>query len=168
MKEILGIATARSMGAPQAVLDKARASNRKVLHIVWDQADGYPAHGWGYQQWSVRPFQQGDGCDGTIDENVHFIAFQFCQQLGIDYAAALDRAYGWQKEREQAGEWVRHMSPQDWEALAAQTVLPPLSQKTLRRLLDDLGDINNSSLIEVLEREFTTRGFNVENWWEPA
>lgn len=78
---------------PTDVRDRAIREGKQILHIVWDKAGGYPEHAWGFQQWSVRPFVLGYGCDGTTDGNIHYIALQLCEQLGLDYIELYEQAY---------------------------------------------------------------------------
>jgi hypothetical protein len=120
-----------------------------VLKITWDETGGYPAHAWGYVQWSVRPFTQGQGCDGTIDENVHLIGLRLCAQLGLDYAALHDEAYP---------KTPFEYSPEDQREAERETEIPPLSAEALQLLLEDLTDINNHSLRAVLEERLIEIG----------
>ena len=156
---------AEKIGAPKHVVAKARASNRKVLRIVWDKEGGYPEHAWNYVQWSVRPFRQMDGCDGTIDDPVHLIGYRLCSQLGLDYAALMDEAYAW-RDKDDNGDWVRETTEEQWQAIERNTVVPKLSAQSLSRLLYDLTDINYHSLVALLHDKFKTRGYDVDEYWE--
>lgn len=145
MKEILSLNDKRAKRAPQDVRVEAEQTGKDVLHIVWDEADGYPKHAWGYEQWSVRPFTQMQGCDGTIDGSVHYLGIQLCQAIGLDYAAIYDQAYPNEVRPGEtgAGDWLRRL---DWRETARQTIIPRVSKLAFERLLDDLGDINNHQL----------------------
>jgi hypothetical protein len=156
---------AEQIGAPSRVVAKARASKREVLRIVWDKEDGYPEHAWGYVQWSVRPFKQMDGCDGTIDDSVHLIAYRLCSQLGLDYAALIDEAYAW-RDKDDNGDWVRETTEEQWQAIERNTIVPKLSTQSLRRLLNDLTDINNHSLAALLHDTLKAMGYDVDEYWE--
>jgi len=148
--------------APSDVVEYARRTGKQILHIVWDQEGGYPEHGWGYEQWSARPYEQRQGCDGTVDMNVHLIGLRLCTELGLDYEALYKKAYEWQEPPVET-DWIRTV---DWDEIAEETFIPELSEQALKNLLYDLGEINNSSFVGVLEDEFTRLGYNVENWWE--
>jgi len=113
----------------------------------------------------VRPFTQRQGCDGTIDGNVHLIALRFCERLGLNYADIHTEAYAWQ-ERGDSGQWIRDWSAEEIAKLEQETVIPEITEETLKSLLYDLQDINNRSVIEILEREFTRLGYNVERWYD--
>jgi len=148
--------------APERIRARAKAENKKMKQIVWDEAGGYPQHAWGYVQWSIRPYEQGYGCDGTTSANIHLIALRFCEALGLDYPALYEKAYEWQGEKP-GQSWLRHY---DWAPIEEETIVPEVSEQALRDLLDDLGEINNHSVVAVLEEEFTRLGYNVEIWWE--
>jgi hypothetical protein len=169
MRQLLTLAYAQKLGCPAHVVEQALKQTDKpftarcILHLEWDEADGYPRHAWGYQQWSVRPFIQGQGCDGTIDENVHLIGLAFCEQLGLDYAALYEEAYAEDREAG-CGDWLRDYDERG--RITNETIVPEISEHTVRMYLNDLQDINNRSLIEVMEREFHRLGFNVDQWWE--
>lgn len=165
MKIIIPINDPQAKNAPPAVLSKAERHGKDILKVVWDREDGYPPYSWGYVEWSVRPYTQRQGCDGTIDGNVHLIALRFCQALGLNYADIHTEAYAWQEQGDQ-GQWIREWSPTDIADLEKETVIPDLDEQSLKSLLYDLNDINNRSVIEVLEREFSRLGYNVENWHE--
>ncbi|MBM3130809.1 MAG: hypothetical protein FJ009_19555 [Chloroflexi bacterium] len=160
MKELFSLDAAQKVGAPNDVIVRARKSGRQVLHLVWDKEEGYPQRAWGYEQWSVRPFRQRDGCDGTIGINVHLIGLRLCEQLGVDYAAAMDQAYAGQ-DCSTEGDWIRRMSPSDWQRIAHETEIPLLSLQSLDNLLCDLGDINNHLLAALLQQEFKRLGYAV-------
>lgn len=163
MRQLFDPLDERARAAPEQVRTAALWYRRQILKIVWDAADGYPQHAWGYVQWSVRPFTVGMRCDGTTDDNVHYIALRLCARLGLDYAALYERAYAWQRER--SGGWLRQVVPAEWARIASETVVPHLSGNALRALLFSLYEINNRSVVEVLEEEFARLGYAVDEWW---
>ncbi len=128
-----------------------------IKKIVWDKEDGYPEHAWGYIQYSPRPYRQGYGCDGTTDGNVHLIAATLCGRLGIDYAAAYAEAYRSDTPLEEAKAWVADMLAD--ERLAQETVIPRGAGRTALSLaLSDLYQVNNRSLVEVIEEKLRAAG----------
>ncbi len=150
--------------APEYVRKGALEANKQILKIVWDQDGGYPEHAWGYVQWSIRPYEQRYGCDGTTDLNIHLIALRLCESLGLDYVDLYERTYAEHDGFEYGDSWLRHRTPTDWESIEAQTIVPEPSEQALRNVLYDLGEINHHSLVRVLETEFTKRGYEVTDW----
>lgn len=161
MRELIKPESTKAAAAPVDVREKAREGRLQILHIVWDADGGYPEHSWGYEQWSLRPYVQGYGCDGTTDENVHLIAWRMCEQVGLDYFALYEEAYS---DHEKPGEcWLRTYF---WTRTIRETIIPQeVSERTLRGVLHDLNEINNRSIRAVLEDEFTRLGFDVSEWW---
>jgi len=144
---------------------RALTENKQLLKIVWDRTEGYPEHAWGYVQWSVRPYVQWYGCDGTTDANIHLIAFRLCEKLGLDYAALYERAYARWDHVEPGQSWVRSMTEGDWAAVEAETVVPEFSGLALCGTLNDLHEINNHTFADLLEEEFAKLGYDVEGYW---
>jgi hypothetical protein len=89
------------------------------------------------------------------------IAIRLCERLGLDYPTLYEKAYSWRIPPGNA-DWLRN---RDWSDVEAETVVPPVSEKTLRNLLYDLNDINNRSICETLEKEFERLGYKVAEWW---
>jgi hypothetical protein len=164
MRQLFDPLDARVTDAPTHVRQDALRHRRQILKITWDAADGYPEHAWGYIQWSVRPFTVGMRCNGTTDDNVHYIAMRLCRRLGLDYPALYARAYAWQRDCANA-DWLRRVTAEEWGRIARETVMPHLAPNALRALLFSLYEINNRSVVEVLESEFTRLGFDVAGWW---
>lgn len=148
--------------APAQVQEYARCRGKQILRVEWDEEGGYPEHGWGYEQWSTRPYEQRQGCDATVDMNVHLIGLRLCEELGLNYQMLYQKAYE-QDDPLVETEWIETV---DWTAVEAETIVPELSERTLKNLLYDLTEINNHSFVDVLQEEFTKLGFNVEAWWE--
>lgn len=161
MDEIMTIQQAKEQGCDSYVLQKAQDKGKYIVKITWDKQGGYPEHSWGYVQWTVRPFMQTQGCDGTIDMNVHCIGIKFCQFLGLDYFKLYDNAYSW-RDGDNA-DWLREY---DLDFTESQTIIPPMSAQSLKCLLYDLNDINHRSLVAVLHDEFTKLGYDVEEYWK--
>ena len=152
----------RTLSYLEQLTDRAKTlQDGYIMKIVWDDAGGYPQHAWGFIQYTVRPYIQGYGCDGTTDLNIHLIAATLCKRLGIDYTKAYTKAY----PEDQYCEWVDEMmSDAD---LKAQTVIPDgVGEEVLMLALSDLYQINNRSLVGVLEVMFEACGQAVANWWK--
>lgn len=146
------------------LLDRAKTiPGGHVKKIVWDQAGGYPEHAWGYTQYTVRPFIQGYGCDGTTDENIHLIAITLCDRLDIDYAKCYRRAYPEDTTTAQARKWIAELKEN--AELAVETRIPSeVTEDVLIMMLSDLYQINNRSLTEVLVEELERKGWNVADF----
>jgi len=144
---------------------RAKAEDKQLLKIVWDDADGYPEHAWGYVQWSIRPYTQWYGCDGTTDENIHLIAKALCEALGLDYAALYEQAYNRPQDAPLGESWLRSMTAESWARIEAETIIPELSEISLCGILDDLHEINNHSFANLLENVFTSLGYDVGHYW---
>jgi hypothetical protein len=161
METLLDPNDPEAQACPEYKRQRAIAKGRRILKIIWDKQDGYPEHAWGFVQWSIRPYEQRDGCDGTTAPNIHLIALRLCEALGLDYPALYEQAY---QDHEQPGRsWLRFF---DWSYIEEETIIPKLSEQALRNLLHDLGKINNGSIVAILEHEFTRLGYNVAKWWE--
>lgn len=135
-----------------------------VKRIEWDEEGGYPEHAWGYVQFSPRPYKQGFGCDGTTDSNIHLISSIVCSSIGIDYVGAYKKAYSDFDDYS----WIEEITQDD--EVRAETIIPTFSDKksledVLYLMLSDLNQINNGSLVEVLETELKLLGHDMSNWW---
>lgn len=140
-----------------------RIPDGHLKKIVWTVEDGYPAHAAGFVQWTVRPFFQGRGCDGTTDGCVHFIAIKICECLGINYAAAYAKAYA-DTSLSQAKKMVKDIVEE--QTSRAEVILPdlPPSRDVIALMLSDLYAINNRSLCEVLVSKLARKGFDVDDF----
>lgn len=134
-----------------------------VKKIVWDEAGGYPEHAWGFVQYTIRPYWPGFGCDGTTDQNVHYIACLLSEQLGVDYAKAYRRAYASDTSLKDSRKWVQELKAD--AVLQRETCVPELSEPdALTLMLADLYQINNRSLVYELEKELAKRGHKVDDF----
>lgn len=149
--------------APSEYRQWAIEQGKQLLKIVWDEADGYPEHAWDYVQWSIRPYEQWYGCDGTTDANIHLIAQRVCEALGLDYPALYEQAYT-KENGYDCPCWLRGF---DFTPYETETVVPPLppSDEVLCGILHDLHDVNNHSLANLLEDVFASRGYDVNDYW---
>ena len=98
---------------------------------------------------SKRPFQLGQSCDGSGDECCFALCHHFCQSHGLDSVALHRQAYG---ERE--GDKYQEPNPEKIQELANwQGVAYPetWSKEAYEGLIKSLYDINNRSLVQVLE-----------------
>jgi len=133
-----------------------------LVKIVRDKEGGYPEHAWGYTQYTVRPYRQGFGCDGTTDSNVHLIALDIMKRLGLDYAAIYREAY--QDESHDTG-WIDALS-QDKD-LVSETLIPAdIGVPELILMLSDLYQINNRTLVAALENHLMDWGIDVSDWYQ--
>jgi len=143
--------------APAKLRDRAIKEGLKLLQIVWDKEGGYLEHTWGFEQWSIRPYRLGYGCDGTTDENIHLIAWKICEQIGIDYLALYLEAYN-----------DDLLNFDEWDTIAQETDMPKLgaqSDLVLRGILHDLNEINCRTVGDSLQDELERLGYNVDQWW---
>lgn len=134
-----------------------------VKKIVWDEADGYPRHAWGYVQYTVRPYVPGYGCDGTTDRNIHLIAKRLCAEVGVDYREAYRAAYGKEEPESDNPVWIDRLD--DDAALASETIVPEVSRDSLVVMLRDLYQVNNRSLVAELAERLTAVGRDMRDWW---
>jgi hypothetical protein len=142
--------------APRCWLDAH--DGKKLLRVVWDEAGGYPEHAWGYTQWSLRPYEQWYGCDGTTDANIHLIGWRMCDALGLDYPALYEQAYD-----DEAPCWLRGF---DFAPYEAETIIPPAPiDEVLRGMIHDLHEINNHSLANLLFDTLARLGHDVDYYW---
>lgn len=156
MRELLPLDHPTAQRAPEHVIESAltrQDPNTRILHLVWDEEGGFPEHAWGYEQWSVRPYQVGQGCDGTIECNMHYTALQVLPQIGVDYRAAYAEAY---PDRQGLDEWP---SAAYAAVLARETCIPPVNDATLELLLHDIYDTNHRSLEDVLRQKLEALGY---------
>ena len=158
MRELLHPEDPTALRAPRHVREKAAGRGEgetRILHIVWDEEEGYTRDAWGFEQWSVRPYRVGQGCDGTIEESMHFVALHLLAKIGIDYRANYHEAY----PEESLDGWPR---PDQLGWLAEETDFPPLDVESLELLLHDLYDTNHRTLEDLLRTRLETLG------WHPA
>ena len=156
MKRLINPNNPSAQEAPAKLREMALKDGLQLLQITWDKEGGYLEHAWGFEQWSVRPYRLGYGCDGTTDENIHFIAWKVCEIVGIDYPALYWEAY--QENLLDFGEWDR---------VAQETEIPDLENLTLtmRGILHDLNEINCRSVRDLLEDILEGLGYNMAEWW---
>ncbi len=112
----------------------------------------------GYTSHSVRPYEQGYGCDGTTTENVNLIAYVLCERLGIDYMALYKETYF--KDRKGKGNnkksvlrWITAKHVYD------STVIP--DNINIYHAIGDLMAIDHKSLGSLLRYEIEQK-FGVE------
>ncbi len=160
MQTLMSIEEARKLGCEEWQLTKAAEAGKQILLIRWEDDYGLSIDDrmYGFTQWSSRPFTPRQGCDGTIDPPVHLLARHFCEHLSLDYAALYYQAYP------DDGMWEPTTADRESpDCMVAEW--PDPSDQSLRDLLYDLGDINNRSLLAVLQDKFEEKGFDVYEWW---
>lgn len=99
-----------------------------------------------------RPYQLGQGCDGSIDSCVHALLYRWCHDTGHDAAELYRQAY-----QEHDADNFEPLTPEgmygtvlfaDWQG----TAYPERwGDKEFDGLLDSLTAINNHSLRNVVE-----------------
>lgn len=154
MKQQINPNSPEAKEAPDRLRARAIKEGLQLLRIVWNSEGGYPEHAWGFEQWSVRPYRLGYGCDGTTDENIHLIAWRVCDKLGIDYPALYLEAYG-----------DNLLDFDRWDTIALETEMPTMTTFTLRGILHDLNEINCRTVRDLLQDELEQHGYNVDQWW---
>ncbi|CDQ09189.1 conserved protein of unknown function [Acidithiobacillus ferrivorans] len=150
---------------------KTKAANfpgAYVLKIIWDDPDEYPEHALGYEQYTIRPYRLGYGCDGTTDQNIHLIAATVLNRIGINYGQAYVEAYPdeFNDNNRQAG--IDDMNNCSGQQIVAETVIPEDNNlRTIQAILHDLNEINNRSLVGRLEELLLEKGFHddVQRWY---
>jgi len=104
---------------------------------------------------SVRPYEQGYGCDGTTSQNINWIAYVLCQRLQIDYIDLYRQTY--LRDQTKKGE----MSTDEFEAWITaehtrnETVVP--DNINIYHVIGDLMDINYKELAARLQDEIESR-----------
>ena len=138
-----------------------RLPNGYIKKITWDADGGYPEHAWGYVQYSPRPFRQGYGCDGTTDDNIHLIATVLCARLGLDYISLYKQAYPGDDDVEC---WITGLLANN--EIHQETIIPEHTGcDELILMLSDLYQINNRSLVSVLEESLMDKELDVRGWY---
>lgn len=98
---------------------------------------------------STRPYQPGQACDGSIDSVALTLYFRFCEANQIDALALLRTAYPEENDWDKAtrakilarGEWEGVAVPEKWDEAAIAGTLESLTEinyHSLRSTLDDL------------------------------
>ena len=148
----------RTLAFLTSLNDKAaQLPDGHLVRIVWDAEGGYPEHAWGHEQFTVRPYRQGYGCDGTTDANIHLIAAVLSERVGIDYVDAYMVAYSHDSIIEVVRSWVDGIRTDG--RLKSETIVPSdPSPEVLGLMLDDLYQINNRSLVMELEERLEAAG----------
>lgn len=95
---------------------------------------------------SPRPYKLGQSCDGSIDQAVHALFYRYCNQAGISAEALYKKAYPDEKPPNyenviKAAEWEGVEFPEKW------------GTKEFEGLIESLTEINNHSLVNVLDKE---------------
>lgn len=102
-----------------------------------------------FHAFSQRPYVLGQACDGTIENCVFALFYDYCEAKGLHPAALYRDAY---PEQEPNTESERRATTR--LALAEGVCFPHLwDAKAFESLLESLREINNHSLASVLEEE---------------
>jgi len=107
---------------------------------------------------SVRPYQLGQACDGTIDDPVHGLFILYCRAMRLDAGKLYQAAYP-----DECGHYT--LAYQEAVLLRArdQGIAEPAAwdDEAFNGLLESLGEINNHQLVLKLmeaQRELATTG----------
>lgn len=111
-----------------------------------------------YWSTSLRPYVQGYGCDGTTDMNIHTIANILAEKYGLDYRSLLVQSYPDQFSLSNDFSWLND------DVVMAETTIPEEIDPDL--VLQDLGQINNHTLVINLGVELYKLGIISTNWEE--
>ncbi|PHR62174.1 MAG: hypothetical protein COA43_00600 [Robiginitomaculum sp.] len=133
----------------------------KPFHIIWNEHNGFSPNdaGYGTEQFTLRPYIPGYGCDGTTDSNIHIVAHYICEVIGINYA----EYYGEYHEMSlsDAQEDISRM----WNNSKYVTDLPfKITSEEVKLMLRDLYDINNRSLEIKVGQACKEKGYDID-WW---
>lgn len=118
------------------------ATSFSVWFWIWGKETPSP----GYVQWSVRPYLQGMGCDGTTGGVIHLIARRICSRYGLDYKKLYSKAYPGNP-----ADWIDSLYDHTAETDSSLSLDPALA-------IIDLREINNHSLASLLSDLFGARG----------
>ena len=138
-----------------------------LLKIIWDDPDEYPEHALGYEQYTVRPYHLGYGCDGTTDRNIHLIAATVFNRIGINYGQAYIEAYSDEFNNHHRQSVIDDMNDCSDPVIVGETVIPEDNDlRTIQAVLHDLNAINNRSLVARLTELLLQKGFDekVQDW----
>lgn len=102
---------------------------------------------------TIRPFIVGCGCDGSTDNNIHYVAEYMVKKLGFNYKKIYENAYS-KKDGKDCAEWIdkplSELEDSTGMGKVKDTTTIP-DDATVGLVLEDLYQINNRSLVEVLE-----------------
>ncbi|MGG6262814.1 hypothetical protein ACQ4M3_20590 [Leptolyngbya sp. AN03gr2] len=133
------------------ILVKTEGGIKQLIH--WYPSYNLEQYKQDCEQWgkfSKRPFQVGRTCDGSGDACCHALFYRFCQEYNLDPILLHRQAYSWQNDYTdltpteiqgtiKKAEWEGVLYPKKW------------TTSTVGKLLQSLYDINNRSLVRVLE-----------------
>jgi hypothetical protein len=112
----------------------ARYARYDIAQITKDLSEAH---------FSPRPYVLEQACDGSIDDCVHALFFNFCSKKGIDPVATYRMAYPEDNPPDygevlKSAEWEGVKYPKRWD------------KKAFAGLIESLTEINNHSLVGVL------------------
>jgi hypothetical protein len=140
------------------------------MQILWDEAEGFSPgdHGYGNTQYTIRPYVQGKGCDGTTDDNILLQAKVLCQRVGLQF-----EKLWYQAEKELDRQDVDRKTVKTWgtslDKVLQETIIPDQEVFDIPLLLHDLEDLNRRALARVLEEALKAKGLIKDedtNWWK--
>lgn len=122
----------------------ARTGRRTVLRYTWTAEEGFAPHARGVVQYSLRPYQVTDRCDGTRDGPALFVTRALLAAQGCTLEAAFAQAYPDEPPFTAPLIWSDPL----WAAREAP--LPNFTARTFAALRAGLHDMNHRSLAAVL------------------
>lgn len=90
---------------------------------------------------SIRPYQPGQGCDGSIDAPVLFLLKDFCDRQGFNTSNLYLQCYGHDQQ------WPEVLAFAKWQGV---DVPFKWDQSSYNLLIQSLTNVNKSSLVEKL------------------
>ncbi|MFK5949534.1 MAG: hypothetical protein QM500_12280 [Methylococcales bacterium] len=163
MREYIKLSNSPSDIEPHLLQIASMRDDVKILRLTYDADEGFNENEPMYRHhvYSVRPYIQTYGCDGTTDSNIHLIAKTVCHALDIDYLEMYKQAYP-DADIPAVKKWFDSLEIH----VGHETVLPgQINQSVIMNVLHDLYEINNRSLVDVLEDCFRAKGFKVDQWF---
>lgn len=109
-------------------------------------------HPWVPGSITHRPYIVGMGCDGSTDANIHYVAKKLVEKLGWNYREIYDMAYPKISTKYWPPNFIFPDESYKKKPVSKTTVIP--ENTTIQNVLDDLYDINNRTLVTVLEEKF--------------
>lgn len=158
---------------PNCFLETAKKFDLKIYSKIWNEEEDIDAehHMYNYTQFSVRPYRLTYGCDGTTDNNIHYLGVLICKHFGIDYIEEYNIAYSERSDEERA-EFKKYIDyiftdKVEFDWIKKTTIVPEkINELIVTQLMHDLYEINYPSFVEQLIKTFQTKNINADNFWE--
>lgn len=158
---------------PSIYLETAKRFDLKIYSKIWNEEEEIEVnhHMYNYTQFSVRPYKLTYGCDGTTDNNIHYLGVLICKHFGIDYLEEYNIAYSERSEEEKEGfkKYIDYIFTDkvEYEWIKKTTIVPKkINELIVTQLMHDLAEINYPSFTEQLIKTFQTKNINANNYWK--